>query len=259
MNAPNKHLFQKRLLSKPQSGFTLIELMIALALSAAVMAGVAATYHMQARSYVTQTEITDTVQSARAAIYFLERELRMAGADPTEKADAGITAATSDSIQFTMDLTGGQWDKIDNDSDGNTDEDDESRFGDGEINRADRDTDNDEDIRYAINTNGELGRANNGSAVLQAVAENIEVINFVYRDEGGNPIGTPVMPTRLEDIRSIDISIIAVSDKPKLMAEQLDDTVYRNSEGQVILAAPNDYLRRTQLSARVYCRNQAFK
>ena len=110
-----------------QGGFTLIELMVALALAGLVMAGISATYYMQTRSYVTQNEVTDTVQSARAAIYFLERELRMAGADPSEKADSGILLASSDEIRFTMDITGGQWDGEDNDFDGTKDEADEER------------------------------------------------------------------------------------------------------------------------------------
>ena len=247
------------------NGFTLIELMVGLALAGIIMAGVAATFHMQARSHITQLEVTDTVQSARAAMYFLERELRMAGADPTEKADSGILVASSDEIRFTMDITGGQWDGEDNDFDGQKDggDPDEERFGDGEVNVATRTEDNDEDIRYGINSNGELGRANNGGAVLQAVAENIEVLDFVYRDSDGNVLspggGWSLSTAQIDDIRSIDVSIIAVSDEPKLMVKHLDDNTYRNSNNEVILAAPNDNLRRVHLTSRIYCRNQAFK
>ena len=98
MNTPFKFLTNEKRLPRNQRGFTLIEIMVALALSGMVMAGIAATYHFQARSYVTQSEVTDTVQSARAAIYFLERELRMAGADPTERSDASILQANANSM-----------------------------------------------------------------------------------------------------------------------------------------------------------------
>jgi hypothetical protein len=187
----------------------------------------------------------------------------MAGADPSEKADSGILQASSDEIRFTMDITGGQWDGEDNDFDGTRDEADEERFGDGEINLAGRDEDNDEDVRYGLNSNGELGRANNGSATLQAVAENIEVLNLVYRDSDGNVLtpggGGSLSSSQIDSIRSIDVSIIAVSGEPKLLVKHYDTNTYRNSNNEVILAPPNDYLRRVHLNSRIYCRNQAFK
>ena len=211
---------------------------------------------------MTQNELTDMLANGRAAMYFLERELRLAGSDPTEKADAGFIAASADSIHFTMDVTGGQWDNDDNDYDGQKDanDPDEKRFADGDINTAAHAEDNDEDIRYGINTSGGLGRAVNGDAALQTVVENIEVIDFVYRDRSGNTLPRTVPAAQLDDIRSIDVTIIAASahDDVKLMARKLDSTTYRNGQNDVILSAPNDYRRRVQLSSRIYCRNLGF-
>jgi type IV pilus assembly protein PilW len=65
------------------SGFTLIELMIAMALSAVFFSGIYFAFNSQQRTQIDQQLTADLQQNARAALYILQREIRMAGFDPT--------------------------------------------------------------------------------------------------------------------------------------------------------------------------------
>jgi len=230
-----------------QKGFTLIELMVSLAVASIVMAAVYLMYHSQLQTNATQLATVEMSQHARAAIMLLEREIRSAGTDPTGYANAGFLPATNANvIHFTRDLGGGELDSIDNDKDGQTDEGDE--WYDAELN------DPNENIRYAL-TGTSLGRETGGAGGLQRVADNVEVLNFVYLDASGNPTAT------LADTRAVQVTIIARSDNPVLMRDQTDRTVYRNLQGQIILdksAAP-DTIRRIMLSSEIRVRNMGLK
>jgi len=72
MNTKN----QKRL---PSQGFTLVELMVAMAISLVVMGAIFLTFKSQQDSYVIQDQITATQQNLRAAMYMLTRDIQMAG------------------------------------------------------------------------------------------------------------------------------------------------------------------------------------
>jgi prepilin-type N-terminal cleavage/methylation domain-containing protein len=63
-----------------QGGFTIIELMIVLVISAVVMAAVYAIFITQQKTYAIQSGVTDMQQNARAALMLMVRDLRMAGA-----------------------------------------------------------------------------------------------------------------------------------------------------------------------------------
>ena len=105
-----------------QSGFTLLEVFIALALSGMVMASIYSAFKSQQDTYRAQDQIVEMQQNGRAGLNLMVRELRMAGLDPSGAADAGITAADSTGITFTMVADD---DGDDNDNDGVVDEDDE--------------------------------------------------------------------------------------------------------------------------------------
>jgi type IV pilus assembly protein PilW len=90
-----------------KEGFTLSELLVAMVISAVVMAAIYSTYYSQQRSYLVQEQVAAMQQNLRAAMFYMEKEIRMAGCDPTRAADAGITTANADSISFTEDITGG--------------------------------------------------------------------------------------------------------------------------------------------------------
>ena len=215
-------------------GFTLVELLVAMAISSIVLASVAAAYRTQIRTHATQRMVVDMQQNIRGAMYIMQREIRMAGHDPTGLSGASILVADDAQLQFQSD---------DN-------EDGDFTGGDDPM----------EQVRYAMTADGALGRQLwNGP--LSPLAENIDAINFVYLD-GANPpnvLATPVPESNRSDIRSIQITIVARSGQnlPGLFYQATDDRIYRNQQGTIILdmsAAP-DTFRRQLLTAEVRCRN----
>ena len=217
-------------------GFTLVELLVAMAISSIVLASVAAAYRTQIRTHATQQMVVDMQQNIRGAMYIMQREIRMAGHDPTGLTGASILVADDAELQF----------QIDDNGDGD--------FIDGGGN------DFMEQIRYAMTGGGALGRQLwNGP--LTPLAENIDAINFVYLDGADPPnvLATPVPEINRSEIRSVQITIVARSGQnlPGLFYQATDDRIYRNQQGTIILdmsAAP-DTFRRQLLTAEVRCRN----
>jgi prepilin-type N-terminal cleavage/methylation domain-containing protein len=68
------------------SGFTLVELMVTLALASFLMAGIYKVYQAQLKAQVTQNAVRDTQEDLRSAFFFMERTIRMAGFDPNRGA-----------------------------------------------------------------------------------------------------------------------------------------------------------------------------
>ena len=99
-------LLGDKLTMKNQNGFTLTELLVALAISGVVMAGIYSAYYSQQKSYVTQEQVVAMQQNLRAAMYYMEREIRMAGCDPTGSAGANIMIANTAELQFRIDENG---------------------------------------------------------------------------------------------------------------------------------------------------------
>jgi prepilin-type N-terminal cleavage/methylation domain-containing protein len=64
---------------KKSKGVTLIELLIALVISAILIAGIYRTFIQQQKSYATQEQVADMQQNVRVAINRMMREIRMAG------------------------------------------------------------------------------------------------------------------------------------------------------------------------------------
>jgi type IV pilus assembly protein PilW len=87
-----------------QRGFTLTELMVALAISAVVVTGMYRTFVQQQRVSMQQEQLTEARQNARLSMDALIEEIRDAGFDPGGLAGAGIVQANSTSLRFTRDL-----------------------------------------------------------------------------------------------------------------------------------------------------------
>jgi prepilin-type N-terminal cleavage/methylation domain-containing protein len=83
-----------------KEGFTLAELLIAMAISLVVMGAIFLTFKSQQDSYVIQTQVSAMQQNLRAAMYILTRDIQMSGYYTNFDAD-----------QFTMD-----WDDLDGDN-----------------------------------------------------------------------------------------------------------------------------------------------
>ncbi|MBW1721045.1 MAG: prepilin-type N-terminal cleavage/methylation domain-containing protein [Deltaproteobacteria bacterium] len=201
-------------------GFTLVELLVAVAISGIVMASVYSSYYSQQKSYIAQEQVATMQQNLRNALFHLERDIRMAGYDPTMMAGAGIANAGSDTMQITMDLNG----------DGDT-------------------SDTDETITYSLYVSSGVTRLgkSSGGGPNSPVADNIEALNFVYLDGDRNVTST------LGSIRSIQVTLVATVGRGDPGYVNTDS--FSNQQGTVILPARNDNLRRRALSTEIRCRN----
>jgi type IV pilus assembly protein PilW len=213
---------------RDKKGFTLIELLVAISVAGIVLAGIYGTYYSQQKSFMVQEEMAEMQQNLRAAMFFMAREIRMAGCNPSGGANAGFVTANANTVNFTMDLRG-------------KDPDDP----------ADGDTgDPNENVTYALgDSNGdgiiEIVRDTGGGA--QPVAENIDALDFVYLDENGNITASNM------SIRCVQITIVARTGRGD--QGYVDNTSYTNLQGTEILAPPNDNFRRRTLSTNIKCRN----
>jgi type IV pilus assembly protein PilW len=64
---------------RTNSGFTLVELLVAIALGLVILAGVYQTFRTQHDSYVVQDQVAAMQQNLRAAMYLITQDLQMAG------------------------------------------------------------------------------------------------------------------------------------------------------------------------------------
>ncbi len=214
---------KKVIIKLSNQGFTISELLVAMAISSIIMTALYSTYRSQQRSYTTQGQVVEMQQNLRGAFYFIERDIRKAGCNPTGNADVGIQTADPATIRVTMDIT------------------DASGTGDPDGNTSGPD----EDVTYYLNS-GNLVR----NSDTEIVAENIEVLDFVYLTESGT---TTITST---SIRSVQITLVAKTGK----GEQgyMDTKAYYNGQGQEILTAQNDNYHRKRLTTQVQCRNSNF-
>jgi type IV pilus assembly protein PilW len=93
------------LIRKKTSGFTLTELMVAMAISMAVLAALTTTFMTQAKIYNAQEQINEMEQNARGALDVITRELKMAGYKPNGGTFVGVTYSTSQ-LRIQADLVG---------------------------------------------------------------------------------------------------------------------------------------------------------
>ena len=232
---------------KNRSGFTLVELLISMTLVSLVMTAVYSTYQSQQKTYVVQNQMAAMQQNVRAAMFYMERELRMAGCDPTGNAGARVENPAGNTIQFTMDITGGESDGKDNDSDGTIDEAAEDIYPDGLLNGTN------ENITYALaDGDGDLDidlmRTDNGGPRM--IAENIDALDFVYLDKDSAVLTAPI---DLSDIRAVQITVVARTSQ--IDNDYTNSLEYKNKQGTTILTAQNDSYRRILLSTHIKCRN----
>ena len=219
-------------MKKYNKGFSLIELIIAMAISTTVLSGIVAVFHKQVVSHNTERLMVSMQQNVRAAASFMERDIRMARYDPRGFSGAAILVANEGQLSYQTD-----------------------RNENGII-------DADETITYALNGD-ELVRGDVLPFVAAAapqVARNIDALNFDYFDANGNNISdksvTPwVVP--LNQIASIQVSIVARAGNtiPVGFTRVTDTTQYRNRSGDIIFGPANDVFRRMQVTTDIDCRN----
>ena len=159
-----------------QQGFSLIELLITLALAGVVMGAIYGVFISSNRSYRTQDNIADAQQRVRVGIDFMVDDIRVAGLDPLNSGNFGIENATATNLRFTSDI-------------------DLNGVVDAPLGQ--------ERITYAYDAvNRTLRRClyeGTGSETWQTLIRNVSALTFNYLDGSGNVTGT------LADIRQIVI------------------------------------------------------
>lgn len=161
-------------------GFTIIELLIVLAISGIVLAGAGSVYKWQRETYSEQEKITEMQQTLRAANSFLTRELREAKYSPVT-GDGDITQMQPASVTFVFET-----------------DDDDGTLRSVRYDLYDAYADGDTD----------LGRSVDGAARVP-IAENIDALEFLYLDSDGAQTNNP------DNVVSIVVSILARSDRPE--------------------------------------------
>lgn len=227
---------QKRMsLRLSDQGFTMVELLVAMVVSLLALAAIYSTFLAQHRSYQVQGETSDMQQNIRTAMYYMQREIRMAGSDPFNTGNFGITAANQTSITFTEDISNGG-----------------TGAPDGVLNGNETITYNFADSDGDL-INDELDRIN------QTVAQNIDAVDFVYLDDASPPNVIPfvagtIPAASLSQIRSVEITIVARTNDPLLFGTK-NNTTYQNQQGTPIFGPAGDNVSRRRLTTLIHCRN----
>jgi len=184
-------------------GFTLVELMIAMAVGMIVLGAVYALFTVQSKHLANQELLTEMHQNARIALEMMVQEISMAGYNQTKNPATipvprctnalvaagtpcvGITNAAVNTISFATDLNGN---------------------GDTTAGTANPNENIVYDRYYSTTSPAgvySLGRASNGSK--QPVVEYVKSLKFVYYYDGTIQ---PTTPDNLANIRRVKITIV---------------------------------------------------
>ncbi|ALC16934.1 hypothetical protein DSOUD_2169 [Desulfuromonas soudanensis] len=267
--------------STRQKGFSLVELLVALVISAVVGTALVSIFITDSRRFTVQTQVVDMQQTLRAGLDMLSQDLLMAGYDPTESGNFGITDIGLRNLDNNLDTTG--------DSSITFEMDDNE---DGLL-------DSNETIRYVLydfpvdtpDGRTDLGRVVGGGG-RQLLAENVDAIGLAYAFDqdadrvidtsaGGNLIwamdtdNDNVLDTALDtnddgvidaddDAAGVALPTLVQLDRIRavqiwlLVRNETADTGFINNETYVVAnrrLAFNDNFRRRTLSTIVKFRN----
>ena len=269
-------------------GFTLTELMIAMAVGSIIMAVIYSTYQAQQKSYTTQQVAVEMQQNIRAAISLMKREIRMAGYDPLaadgvdndaangvddpgESSGAGILSAAGNFIQFSFDNNANSVTTDSNESltygftAGDIDSDGIADDGAESLNRVDAGGGTTETIAYDIQAvafayafdddgDGQLEvTPGNGNVIWAMDADDDGWLDTALDDnDDGAALDPAIWPAQvdIDNIRAVRIWVLARSRIP--IRGHSDNRTYVVGAGRVITA--DDFQRRLLVDT-VNCRN----
>ncbi|MEJ2729954.1 MAG: hypothetical protein P8185_15870 [Deltaproteobacteria bacterium] len=171
-----------------EQGFTLVDILVGLAMASIVMAAIISLFTSVGRSYTIQNVAADVQQVTRAGVEHMTQNIRMAGLDPFGTAGAEIKEFAADKIRFTLDRCdvpiGGS------EGCGSPDGDVDDKF---------------EDVTYrwdpAERNLKQTLYAGTGSIYTETLVENVTNLSFTYldKDEG--------TPSDAADIRTVIITM----------------------------------------------------
>jgi type IV pilus assembly protein PilW len=228
---------------KDQHGFTLVEIMIAISISAVITSAFYQFFHSQQRSYLLQEQVAEMQQNLRTGLYMMMRDIRNAGKDSEL---AGLTRFVTD-FASPNNIFG--TDPIDYATDTNiiafTTDDNE----DGTI-----DPTRAEMIAYRLNGN-ELQRYNieqsDPTRQWETVATNIDALNFVLLAQNGT------VTTNANNVAAVEITLLVRTGQKD--TRYTSTASYLNKQDQPICSAcntgDNRHYHRRLLSTTVAVRN----
>jgi prepilin-type N-terminal cleavage/methylation domain-containing protein len=183
MNGRNT-LFRLRLGNRPRglshAGFSMIELLIVIAILAILFTFMYKGFERLNRYYTAENVKASTQQSARIGVEMMVQDIRRAGLNPLGTAGAGIVAASPTNFRFTAD----------------------ANF-DGDV------ADPSEDITYGLNLDGTCGTCLQQANDLgtETLLGDVNTLAFTYLDDTGIAIPTADLATRRADIRTVGITL----------------------------------------------------
>lgn len=196
-----------------QAGFTLLEVMVALAILGIVLAGVIGMFIATGRYHTSQEMMIEVAQDIRSAKNLMVDEIRSAGCNPAGMLRAGFQKNGDDSlntdansIHFTRDIDNSDGDPV-YEPDGDADDPNEDiayfRTSDlcpagGPVGAV---------LAAGDPTPGCLRRNTGGGG--QAVAPNITELQFQYYDAANTliPVASLTTDSGLDQIRTVEVTI----------------------------------------------------
>lgn len=177
MNKFSKFIGQKenwlRILSS-DGGFTVTELVLALAMMMIAMAAMISLLISLGRSYTAQNAAASVQQVTRTGIDIMTRSIRMAGLNPIGKSNIGIMEASAHKFRFQQDLNGS-----------------------GAIELG-----QDEDVAYLLNDKNQLIRQKDGNARSnRSLIDDVKDLTFKYFGKNGEETNVP------DNIYTVEISL----------------------------------------------------
>lgn len=227
--------------------FTLLELLLALAIFAIVVTAIYGTYLSQQKAYIVQDQIAGIQQNLRAAMFIMSREIKLAGYSQNPMIDTeelGIErfgdqngsgeAYTGVRFSYMREPNG-----IDDDESGEIDDEDDVKI------------DVWVGLYYRDNNVSAIGRKQ-GSDPTAMIADRIDSLVLTYKDGAGNNTTDP------KSVRSVLIAIVGRADREDF--EYNHTTPYdMNGDGDTKdtedFPAQNDNYRRRMITSLVKCRN----
>ena len=286
-NKSKIHAMKTKSTMNNDRGFTLVELMIVVALTGIAVIAIYRGYIAFTQSADAQEQIIEMQQNLRIGMYWLEKDIRRAGMHEENEDTAGFVLDTRgngpgpSSLSFTMDL-GGIVFGVENEltADG-------FAPGDGDV------LDDDERLTYKLVAaplpspvpdppwtnffNLVRTDENNGGDPTAAPPEpddpidntiitNVDALNFVYLNEIGEDLDEDETPDDPADgrvflndindrnsIRSIQVAIVVRTTNEDFRYTNNEE--YRNLQGDLIYKAPGDNFRRRLLVKEIKIRN----
>lgn len=165
----------------PSAGFTLVEVLVSIAILSIIFGTIYRTFDIFGRSYTKENVKAGIQQKARIGIELMARDIRLAGLDPLDATTAGFIVANTNlsSIRFAADLN-----------------------YDGDI------MDPFEDITYSLNGDRLEQTSNIGTGMsVDTLINNVTDLTFTYLDAGDTALALPLSAVTADAITSVLISL----------------------------------------------------